>query len=118
MIQFWVVDKAGSRHAVRGLEGSTLSSAIKEYGQFEDSYFMPNPFDPAKPDCHVYVGWPYLEKLPPLTEDQKAEQKRMVEDYVRAKARENSRFGYYIPLTAPLNGMTVAMGEIEPWETQ
>jgi hypothetical protein len=37
---------------------------------------------------------------------------------VRAKARDNSRLGYYITLSPALNGMTVALGEVEPWEVQ
>lgn len=37
---------------------------------------------------------------------------------VRQNARENSRMAHFIRLTPQLNGMTVALGPIEPWKTQ
>lgn len=43
---------------------------------------MPHPTEPASPDCHVYVGSDYLDKLPSLNETQQQEQARVVEDYV------------------------------------
>jgi hypothetical protein len=32
MVQFYVIDKSGARHTVRGLEGITLSATLREYG--------------------------------------------------------------------------------------
>lgn len=37
---------------------------------------------------------------------------------VRQNARVNSRMAYFIKLTPQLNGMTVALGPIEPWMTE
>jgi hypothetical protein len=236
MVQFYVIDKSGARHTVRGLEGVTLAATLREYGArpprrrrarahgsaigrrgpprpvrvaapvaprpcgvqpghaalkipvatgaFPDDYFMPHPTEPACIDCHVYVGQDYVDKLPPLDGEQSDEQRRLVGDYVsarrvpqeagspaaaaacvcvcvrscvhvtsrdhttssaagtpscphplshalptqplphatapqvRANARPNSRMAYYIKLAPQLNGMTVALGPIEPWLTE
>ncbi|KIZ04342.1 NADH:ubiquinone oxidoreductase subunit [Monoraphidium neglectum] len=118
MVQFYVIDKSGARHTVRGLEGITLSATLREYGAFDESYFMPHPMEPASTDCHVYVGNDYIDKLTPLDSAQQKEQQRLVEDFVRQNARENSRMAHFIRLTPQLNGMTVALGPIEPWKTQ
>ena len=32
MVQFYVIDKSGARHTVRGLEGSSLASTLRETG--------------------------------------------------------------------------------------
>lgn len=118
MVQIFVIDKSGVRHTVRGLEGDTLATTLVGYGKFDGEAFMPHVYDPAHPDCHVYVQGDYLEKLGQLTAEQQEEQEKLVDMYVRSKARDNSRLGYYIKLSPQLNGMTVALGEVEPWETQ
>jgi len=118
LVQFYVIDRSGDRHALRGLEGQTLAEALKDSGEFSEQYFMPHPYDTAMVDCHVYVGGDYIEKLPKLDLEDELTQKSLVEDRARQKARENSRMGYYIKLAPELNGMTVAIGEIEPWEIQ
>lgn len=115
MVQIFVIDKSGVRHTVRGLEGQSLATTLSEYGQFAGDAFMPHPYDPAYPDCHVYVQGDYLQRLGQLSSDQQEEQRKLIEHYVRAKARDNSRLGYYIKLSPQLNGMTVALGEVEPW---
>jgi hypothetical protein len=99
---------------------TTLSSpcTLQEYGQFSNDSFMPHIFDPAYADCHVYVQGDYLDKLTPLDSTEEADQQRVVDHYVRGKARDNSRMGYYIKLSPQLNGMTVALGDVELWETQ
>jgi hypothetical protein len=76
---------------------------------------MPHVYDPSNVDCHVYVQGDYLEKLDQLTEEQRDEEGKLIDMYVRGKARDNSRMAYYIKLAPQLNGMTVAVGEIEPW---
>lgn len=117
MVQFFVIDKSGVRHTVRGIEGHTVAEAMTEYGQFTEETFLRNPYSPAFNDCHVYVSWEFLNKLPPVTEEQKLQELRVIEDYVRERARENSRLAHFIPLTPALNGLTVAIGEHEPWQT-
>lgn len=114
MVQIFVIDRSGVRHTVRGLEGNDLASTLLEYGRFKSDSFMPNVYDPAFIDCHVYVQGDYLEKIPTLGE----EQQNIIEAYVRSNARENSRMAHFIKLTPQLNGMTVALGDIEPWELQ
>lgn len=32
MVQFYVIDKSGARHTVRGIEGNTLAETLREYG--------------------------------------------------------------------------------------
>ncbi|KAF8072482.1 Fdx1 [Scenedesmus sp. PABB004] len=118
MVQIFVIDKSGVRHTVRGLEGASLASALQEYGGFGDDSFMPHVFEPGLPDCHVYVQGDYLDKLPPLDGEAAQDHARVLETAVRAKARDNSRMAHYIALTPALNGMTVALGDVEPWETQ
>jgi hypothetical protein len=82
---------------------------------FEGTSFMPNPINSSEPDCHVYVGPDYIDKLPELDGAEQKEQAEIISDYVRANARPNSRMARYIHLTPQLNGMTVALGPIEPW---
>eukprot|EP00879_Flechtneria_rotunda_P002696 GHRR01002902.1.p1 GENE.GHRR01002902.1~~GHRR01002902.1.p1 ORF type:complete len:150 (+),score=24.12 GHRR01002902.1:185-634(+) len=118
MVQIFVIDKSGVRHTVRGIEGAHLASTLQEYGQFSQDHFMPHVYDPGFADCHVYVQGDYLDRLQPLNKAEEEDEKRLKEHYVRSKARDNSRMGYYITLTPQLNGMTVALGDIEPWETQ
>eukprot|EP00878_Enallax_costatus_P002894 GHUV01003088.1.p2 GENE.GHUV01003088.1~~GHUV01003088.1.p2 ORF type:complete len:145 (+),score=16.57 GHUV01003088.1:366-800(+) len=114
MVQIFVIDRSGVRHTVRGLEGNDLAATLHEYGRFKADQFMPNVYDPAFIDCHVYVQGDYLDKIPTI----KDEQQNILEQYVRGKTRDNSRMGYFIKLTPQLNGMTVALGDIEPWELQ
>ncbi|GBF88314.1 hypothetical protein Rsub_01026 [Raphidocelis subcapitata] len=118
MVQFYVIDKSGTRHTVRGIEGNSLAAALRETGTFSDEFFLPHPMDPAATDCHVYVGNDYLDRLPTLSDAQSEEQRRVVDDYVRAAARPNSRMAYYIRLGPQLNGMTVALGPVEPWRVE
>ena len=79
---------------------------------------MPHPTEPAAPDCHVYVGNDYIDKLPTLSAPQQEEQARLVDEYVRANARNNSRMAYFITLTPQLNGMTVALGPVQSWKVE
>jgi len=118
MVQIFVIDKSGVRHTVRGLEGDTLATTISNSGQFGGSGFMPHVYDPGNIDCHVYVQGDYLDKLNQLTPEQQEEQQKLIGQHVRGKARDNSRMAYYIKLSPQLNGMTVALGDVEPWETQ
>ena len=117
MVQFFVIDKTGVRHTVRGLEGMTLSKALTEYGQFPNETFMPNPFSPVSTDCHVYVSWDYVDKLPQLPEELAQQQQRILVDFARKKARDNSRMAHYITLSPSMNGLTIALGDMEPWQT-
>lgn len=115
MVQIFVIDKSGNRHTVRGLEGESLATTLAESGQFPQDVFMPHPYDPAYPTCHLYVQGDYLQRVNGLSADEQAEQQRIIEHHVRGKARDNSRMGYYIKLAPTLNGMTVALGDMEPW---
>lgn len=115
MVQIFVIDKSGVRHTVRGLEGDSLASTIMNCGQFGGGSFMPHVYDPGHIDCHVYVQGDYLDKLNQLTPDQQEEQQKLIGHHVRTKARDNSRMAYYIKLSPQLNGMTVALGDVEPW---
>ena len=117
MVQLTVIDGAGLQRPLRGLEGQTFADVLRESGLFEETQFMPNPFEPAETDCHVYVSHQYLSKLPPLPEQKRAEHNRVRDDYVRLKARDNSIMGHYYKLCPAVNGITVAMGDIEPWQT-
>lgn len=116
MVQLFVIDKDGKRHSVRALEGQNVAQALLEYGHLDRHSFMPNPFDSSYFDCHVYVAYDYLKKLPALTTGEKQEEKRILEDYARHRQRDNSRMGKYITLSRDLSGLTVALGEIEPWQ--
>lgn len=118
MVQFFVIDKSGVRHTVRGLEGQSVADAIQEYGQIDPTAMMPHPYLPAKTDCHVYVAYDYLDKIPALSEEQSEQEQRLIADFVRQKARENSRMAFYIPLKPELNGLTVAIGDMEPWQNE
>lgn len=115
MVQIFVIDKSGVRHTVRGLEGDSLAETLLNYGRFGFDPFMPHVYDPSNPDCHVYVQGDYLDKLTQLTDEQREEEQKLIDMHVRGKARDNSRMAYYIKLSPQLNGMTVAVGEIEPW---
>lgn len=66
----------------------------------------------------MYVSYDFIKKLPDLSEEDAVQQERVVEDFVRRRARDNSRMAHYIPLSKHLNGMTIAVGETEPWETK
>lgn len=117
MIQLYAIDAKGNRHALNALEGQTVAEVLSDSGLFPDDAFMPNVWETSSVDCHVFVAGEFLGKLPPLSEEDAERQSSAVADYARAAARDNSRFGKYIKLTPELNGMTVALGHIEPWQT-
>lgn len=117
MIQLYAIDPKGNRHALNALEGQTVAEVLSDSGLFPDEAFMPNVWDTSSVDCHVFVAGEFLQKLPPLSEEDAERQASAVADYARNQARDNSRFGKYIRLTPELNGMTVALGHIEPWQT-
>jgi hypothetical protein len=117
MIQLYAIDPKGNRHALNALEGQTVAEVLSGSGLFPDDAFMPNVWDTASVDCHVFIAGEFLQKLPPLTDEDEERQRSAVADYARGTARDNSRFGKYIRLTPELNGMTVALGHIEPWQT-
>lgn len=117
MIQLYAIDAKGNRHALNALEGQTVAEVLSDSGLFPDDAFMPNVWDTSSVDCHVLVAGPFLQKLPPLSEEDAERQRSAVADYARQAARDNSRFGRYIRLTPELNGMTVALGHLEPWQT-
>lgn len=117
MIQLYAIDPKGNRHALNALEGQTVAEVLSDSGLFPDDAFMPNVWETASVDCHVFVAGEYLAKLPALSEEDAERQRSAVADYARQAARDNSRFGKYIRLTPELNGMTVALGHIEPWQT-
>jgi hypothetical protein len=117
MIQLYAIDAKGNRHALNALEGQTVAEVLSDSGLFPDEAFMPNVWDTSSVDCHVLVAGPFLPKLPPLSDEDAGRQRSAVADYARQAARDNSRFGRYIRLTPELNGMTVALGHLEPWQT-
>jgi hypothetical protein len=117
MIQLYAIDAKGNRHALNALEGQTVAEVLSDSGLFPDDSFMPNVWETSSVDCHVFVAGEFLSKLPPLSEEDAERQRSAVTDYARQAARDNSRFGKYIKLTPELNGMTVALGHIEPWQT-
>jgi hypothetical protein len=117
MIQLYAIDAKGNRHALNALEGQTVAEVLSDSGLFPDDAFMPNVWETSSVDCHVFVAGEFLSKLPPLSEEDAERQRSAVADYARQAARDNSRFGKYIKLTPELNGMTVALGHIEPWQT-
>ena len=117
MVQFFVIDKTGVRHTVRGLEGMTLAKALSEYGHFPGETFMPNPFNPVSSDCHVYVSYDFMDKLPQLPQEEQQQEQRILDDFARKKARNNSKMAHYVTLGPALNGLTVALGDMEPWQT-
>lgn len=117
MVQLFAIDGKGNRHAINALEGQTVAEALSDSGLFPDDAFMPNVWETCSVDCHVFVAGEYLAKLPPLSEEDSERQASAIADYARASARDNSRFGKFITVTPELNGMTVALGSIEPWKT-
>lgn len=117
MVQLFAIDAKGNRHAINALEGQTVAEALSDSGLFPDDAFMPNVWETCSVDCHVFVAGEYLAKLPPLSAEDSERQASAVADYARGSARDNSRFGKFITVTPELNGMTVALGSIEPWKT-
>jgi 2Fe-2S ferredoxin len=55
--------------------------------------------------CHVYVDPAFLDRLPPMTEDENE-----MLDFAEAPRRENSRLSCQIPMTPELDGITVTVG--------
>jgi len=118
MVQLFAIDGKGNRHAINALEGQTVAEALSDSGLFPDDAFMPNVWETCSVDCHVFVAGEFLARLPPLSAEDAERQASAVADYApRGTARDNSRFGKFITVTPELNGMTVALGAIEPWKT-
>lgn len=43
MVQFYVIDKSGARHTVRGIEGTTLAATLREAGAPRAATRVPSP---------------------------------------------------------------------------
>ena len=72
LVRFFVIDADGKRHAIKGLVGGTLASAMYESGLFPDyDDFMYGP-DSPDPDAHVYVGREFLPVLGKPSEKEQA----------------------------------------------
>lgn len=99
-MQFNVVDHSGCRHTVAARAGDTVMEAIRDAG-------LPIAAQCGGccscATCHVYVDPSYLDRLPPITEEEEA----LLE--LGIDVRSSSRLSCQLRAAQDLDGMTVEL---------
>ena len=100
-----VTDRDGGEHRVNAREGVSLMETLREleYGVAAICGGMC-----SCATCHVYVGEPWLDRLPPMQGDEK----EILQELESFRPR-GSRLSCQVPVEASLAGLTV---EIAPEE--
>ncbi|CAD7697586.1 unnamed protein product [Ostreobium quekettii] len=111
LVRVTVMDKHGVSKEVQGMEGQKLSEVLLEHSEFE-GMCAPTPSGRGALDYHVVVARDFLRMLPERTADEELN----LED-LSLNPGQNSRLGSVIKLSKELDGLTVALGDIRPWET-
>jgi hypothetical protein len=124
IVPFFVIDKDGVKHSIKGLEGQRMAQAMVDSDMFPQSCFMPHLMQKWMPDVHVYVADEDVEKLPtelghdwPLGGEDWARWYYMyaMRNFVQDYAQPNSFLGHYIVLGPQHKDMTVAIAPLRPW---
>jgi hypothetical protein len=72
LVRFFVIDREGKRHTLKGLSGTTVASAMYASGvftQFDDFTYGP---EIKEPDAHVYVSNEYSDALGMMSDEEQA----------------------------------------------
>jgi len=114
MVQVTVIDKAGHRFPMRGLEGQTLVDVLGSQDTLDvHDYLCLGPQGRDEPECVVTVPNEFLQRIPPPGE----EDLKALEQIAESSITPNTRLGSKIVLSKDLNQMLVALGEAYPWKT-
>lgn len=102
-----VTDQQGHTRTLEGIEGWRVMEVIRDHG-------LPMKAECggccACGTCHVYVDAAWLDKLPPMLDEEKD---RLLDDAF--EVQENSRLSCQVLLTAELDGLKVTLAPgIEP----
>ena len=101
-MKIYVIDLEGKEHALEAVEGWRVMEIIREYG-------LPIKAECggacACATCHVYVDEGWVNKIPPMRED---EEEMLDEAF---EVQENSRLSCQIILDEPLDGLKVTLVE-------
>jgi 2Fe-2S ferredoxin len=96
------IRSGGERLEVESPEGENVMRAALANGVYEISGECGGVL--ACATCHVYVDPAFLDRLPPMTDDEND-----MLDFAEAPRKENSRLSCQIPVTAELDGMIVTV---------
>lgn len=97
--------REGSEHAIEGKSGHSVMEVIRE--NLSESPFAICGGNCSCATCHIYVAAEFLERLPPMSDDEND----ILDGSNHRAAR--SRLSCQIPLTAELEGLQV---EVAPEE--
>jgi 2Fe-2S ferredoxin len=101
-MKIFVTDQEGKEHELEGLDGWRVMEIIRDYG-------LPIKAECggacACATCHVYVDEDWLDKLPPMRED---EEDMLDEAY---DPRDNSRLSCQLIMNESLDGLRVTLGK-------
>lgn len=94
-----VAERDGTEHEIKGQIGWTLMESIREAGLSELTAMCGGCCSCAT--CHVYVAPDFLDRLPPIGEDEG--------DLLDGSGNRNefSRLSCQVPITSDLEGMKV-----------
>jgi 2Fe-2S ferredoxin len=103
MPQITVVDQSGQERAIEAPEGRTLMEVIRDNGFDELLALCGGCCSCAT--CHVHVDPTYMDKLPPISEDEN--------DLLDSSDHRNeySRLSCQLPVTGALEGLTVTIAQ-------
>ncbi|CAI5972809.1 unnamed protein product [Closterium sp. NIES-64] len=113
-VRFTAIDADGHRHAVTGLAGRTLLSALIRSKVETVERHQLEELDSCNGNCQVSIAQEWLDKLPPRSQ---AEEDRLRQVSTDGQVTRSSRLGCQVHLNKDLEGMTVAMAEERPWYT-
>ncbi|GJP53116.1 hypothetical protein CLOM_g12246 [Closterium sp. NIES-68] len=113
-VHFTAIDADGQRHAVTGLAGRSLLSALIRAKVESAERHQLEELESCNGNCQVSIAQEWQDKLPPRTQ---AEEDRLRQVATDGQVARSSRLGCQVHLSKDLEGMTVAMAEERPWYT-
>uniref|UniRef100_A0A1D1YZG9 Adrenodoxin-like protein, mitochondrial n=1 Tax=Anthurium amnicola TaxID=1678845 RepID=A0A1D1YZG9_9ARAE len=114
IVKLSAIDLEGRKREVVGLAGQTLLRALANVGLIDPASHRLEEIDACSSECEVHIAQEWLDKLPPMSYDERYVLTRNNRTRVLNK---HSRLGCQVVLTQDLQGMVVAIPEPKPWDT-
>ncbi|KAI3438501.1 hypothetical protein D9Q98_000929 [Chlorella vulgaris] len=115
LVQLTVVDLAGRRHVVRGLEGQTVVDLLEGHvDTLGDETLCLSPEGRGARETHIKLPTELMGSFPPHSGDDA----RFLVEIAEPKALDrHSRLGSKVTLSKELEGTVLALAPVYPWKT-
>lgn len=115
IVNFSVIDRTGSVHALKGLEGQTVADVFAQNtAVLGDDCVAASPEGRGRVEAHVKVPSEWFEAV---KADEGADREVLEELVGDSGLDGHSRLGSRVVLGKELEGMTVSVGGVYPWKT-